>query len=273
MIFKKKKHPSRNQQIAVIREERKHILTEKSGFFQREAYKVMRTNVSFALADKEGCKVIAVTSALQSEGKSITSLNLAISLGQADMRVLIIDGDLRRPKLGRLLNLSAPVGLSNVLLDAGQLDLALITGDSHGIDVLLAGDIPPNPSELLTSAKMQQLLEKLRGEYDYIIIDTSPVDMVVDAVALAPLVDGLLFVVRANQSERGAVVQGIDQLQYVRANVLGFVLNGVDGEGSNKYRRYSRYNRYSYYGKRYGYGYGHRYGYYSYSKSEHRDRS
>lgn len=267
---KKQQTAVQAQRISKIKHDRKHILTPKSGFYLQEAYRALRTNVNFALADIEGSKVVMVTSALQSEGKSLTALNLAIALGQTDQKVLVIDCDMRRPKLARLLNLSAPAGLSNVLMDYSLLDVAVINSEEYGIDFVLAGDIPPNPAELLSSGRMQKLLERMRKQYDYVIIDTPPVDLVVDAVAMSSLCDGVLFVVRANQSERGAVIHGMDQLEYAGANVIGFVFNGVTAEttrgyGKYRYRQYARngrYNKYYRYGMQYGYGaYGYGYGY------------
>lgn len=268
---KKKQAAAQAQRISKVKHDRKHILSKKSGFYLQEAYKALRTNVNFALADTEGSKVVMVTSALQGEGKSITALNLAIALGQTDEKVILIDCDLRRPRMARLLNLNAPSGLSNLLMDFGQLDVAVINSEEHGIDLILAGDIPPNPAELLSSGRMQKLLDLLREQYDYVIIDSPPVDMVVDAVALSSLCDGVLFVVRANQSERGAVIHGMDQLEYAGANVIGFVFNGVTSEtasgyGKYRYRKYARngrYSKYNRYGYRYGYG-GYGYGGYGY---------
>lgn len=272
MIFHKKdnKDAARAQMTNRIKEDRKYILNSKSGFFLREAYKTLRTNVNFALTDAEGCKVIVVTSAMQSEGKSLTALNLAISLGQTDSKVLIIDCDLRRPKLSRLLNITAPSGLSNLLMDSSRMDVTISAHETHGIDLLLSGDIPPNPSELLASVRMQKLLEALRERYDYIIIDSPPVDMVIDAVVLAPQCDGVLFVVKADQSERGAVIHAVEQLEYAKAKLLGFVFNGVSsdngiGYGKYRYRQYGRYGRYGRYGySKYGYG---KYGYSKYGYS------
>ena len=272
-ILKKNKVSEQAQRISRVKHDRKHILTKKSSFYLQEAYRALRTNVNFALADVEGSKVVMVTSALQSEGKSLTTLNMAIALAQMDQKVLLIDCDLRRPRTGRLLNLNAPSGLSNVLMNFSLLDEAIVTSEDHGIDLILAGDIPPNPAELLSSVRMQKLLEQMRKQYDYVILDSPPVDLVVDAVALSTLCDGVLFVVRAGQSERGAVIHGMDQLQYAGANVLGFVFNGVTSEtasGYGKYRyrkyarngRYSKYSRYGYGGYGYGgYGYGYGYGY------------
>lgn len=253
----KKKH-SDEKKRSTIAEDRTHILTSKSGFYLREAYKTLRTNVNFALADTEGCKVILVTSAMQSEGKSLTALNLAISIAQTEAKVLIIDCDLRRPKLHRLLGATSNIGLSNLLMDPKKLNVTINKLENLGVSVLLSGDIPPNPSELLASARMQTLITALRTKYDYIIIDTPPVDMVIDPVVLAPLTDGVLFVIKADQSERGAVIHAMEQMEYAKAKVLGFVFNGMNpesGSGYGKYR-YSKYRRYGYGYNRYGYGYG-----------------
>ena len=237
--------------------ERRNLLTARSNFFVREAYKTLRTNVSFALAEQEGCPVIMVTSALQGEGKSITALNLAISYAMTDCKVLIIDCDLRRPKLARLLNETNAIGLSNLIMNPDLRDKAVCHTQTKGLDAILSGDIPPNPSELLGSSRMERILSQLRTEYDYIILDSPPVNMVTDAVVLAPKSDGVLFLVRANHSERDPVVHAVEQLEYAKVKILGFVLNDVETEktpyGYAKYhgKRYGRhdyYYRYSHYG-------------------------
>lgn len=245
----------RKQDPKHLRDDSGHLLTPKSDFFIREAYKTLRTNVSFSLADQEGSKVLVVTSPMQGEGKSITALNLAISYTMADHKVLLIDCDLRRPQQARLLKMSAKAGLSNLIMKPELLSEAVLHTDIQGLDVILSGDIPPNPSELLGSQRMQKLLEELRKTYDFIILDTPPVNMVTDAVVLAPRSEGVLIVVRANHSERGAVLYAADQLQYVKAKILGFVLNGVNMEDTHYGMKKYRYHKYARYG-RYGYGYG-----------------
>jgi len=243
----------------LLETEQKYILSDQSDFFIREAYKTLRTNVTFSLAGEEGGKVLLVTSAMKSEGKSITSLNLAISYAQMNKRVLLIDCDLRRPKISRLLDLRGSVGLSNVLVSPELKSKVILDTKVPGLQVILAGDVPPNPSELLGSTRMQRLVEELRNSYDYIILDTSPVNMVTDASVLIPYSSGVLLVVRAGQSDRASVRGAVEQLEYSQAKILGFVLNGVDMERRGKYG-YRKYRRYGYgYGRGYGYGYG--YGY------------
>lgn len=244
-----------------ILEERRNLLSPKSDFFVREAYKTLRTNVSFSLTGEEKCPVIVVTSSMQGEGKSITSMNLAISYALTDRKVLVIDCDLRRPKLARLMRISAKAGLSNLILNPKLLEDAIVPTHVEGLDVILSGDVPPNPSELLGSDRMRRILSVLRERYDFIILDSPPVNMVTDAVVLAPMSDGVLFLVRANHSERGAVIHAVEQLEYAKVKILGFVLNGVDmekthyGYGSHRYKKYTRYGQSGYGGYGYGYGY------------------
>jgi len=256
------------RETKLIAEERGNLLSAKSNFFVREAYKTLRTNVSFALADEEKCKVIVVTSSLQGEGKSITAVNLAISYAMTDRKVLLIDCDLRRPKLGRLMKISTDVGLSNLIVNPKLVNEAVQATEVRGLDIIQAGSIPPNPSELLGSPRMQKIISEMRNHYDYIILDTPPINMVTDAVVLAPYSDGVIFLVRANRSERGAIIHAIEQLEYAKAKVLGFVLNDVDivkthyGYGKYRYKKYSRYGHYGYgHGRGYGRGYGYGYGY------------
>lgn len=148
-----KKSGKRSKTAQTILAERRNILSGGSSFYTREAYKTLRTNVNFSLADSDGCRVLLLTSALQSEGKSITALNLAISLAEDGNRVLLIDADLRRPKLGRLTEVSSNNGLSDILIHPELLDGAIYPYRMN-LDVMLAGRIPPNPSELLGSARM-----------------------------------------------------------------------------------------------------------------------
>ena len=282
-MAKSNKGGRRAAEHAMMALERKALLSNRSDFYLREAYKTLRTNVTFSLADTDGCKVIAVSSSAQSEGKSITAVNLALSFVQAGQKVLLIDCDLRKPKIARLLNMSAETGLVNVLMDSDKLKESVGTYGDTKMDVLFCGTIPPNPSELLGSERMKELLTRLREQYDYIILDTPPINVVTDAVVLRYVVDGYLFVVRANQSERGEIMHALDQLEYAQAKVLGFALNGVAlestsyGYSKKRYRRYGygRYKKYGYskygYGKyggysAYGYdkGYGYGYGGYGY---------
>ena len=236
-----------------MREETDRLLDSESDFFLREAYKTMRMNVNFSLADQAQCKVIIATSAQESEGKSITAANLAISFAETDARVLLVDCDLRQPRMGRMLKINAPVGLSDVLVKPELLDEAMISYKGK-LDILLAGSIPPNPSELLGSVRMQEFIRNAREKYDYIVLDTPPVNVVSDSLTLAPQSDGVLLVVRMNQSDRISVRAAIEQMEYAQVKILGVVLNGVKlAAGHHGDRHYGRYGRKYGYGK-YGYG-------------------
>ena len=160
------KRAANHAQIAM---ERKALLSSRSDFYLREAYKTLRTNVTFSLADVDGCRVIAVSSSAQSEGKSIIAANLALSFAQAGKRVILIDCDLRKPKIARLLSMSAEDGLVNALMDASKLEESIVPYEDTKMDVLLCGTIPPNPSELLGSERMKQLLALLRGQLCHLI--------------------------------------------------------------------------------------------------------
>ena len=246
----RKMRRERKNMMENLRSEREHLIDENSDFFILEAYKSLRTNVIFSLAGEAGSKVVLVTSSMQSEGKSTTAVNLAISFALAEKKVLLIDCDMRRPKLARLLGMSAAAGLSNILLEPELLKEGIMPTRQKNMYVLLSGDIPPNPSELLSTNQMHMLLRDLREQFDYIIMDTPPVNVVTDAMVLSPQSDGALFVVRAGHSERNAVMRAVEQLNRANAKLLGFVLNGVEDKRSvyGKYRR----NGYS---KEYGYGY------------------
>ena len=239
--------------------QRRHILGKNSSFYVQEAYKTLRTNIRFFLSG-DGCKKFCITSGLASEGKSITILNLAISFAEAGAKVLLVDADLRRPSMARLLIENASPGLSNVLAGLCKPEDAIRTSPYPNLDVLFSGEIPPNPSELLGNERMTKMLEKLSLKYDYILMDTPPVGVVSDVCVIGQQLDGVLFLVRQNYTEKEAVARGIKQLEISGAKLMGFVLNGADKNRNSRYNRKYKYkSRYGYY--RYGYRYGYGYGY------------
>ena len=242
-LFQKKNEQDPNLSF---RNKRRAILSDNSDFSVKEAYKTLRTNIRFSLPEG-GCKKLCVTSGLPGEGKSITTLNIAISFAEAGQRVLLIDADLRRPTMARLLMEGGDPGLSNILAGMCREEEAIHKDRYPTLDVIFSGVIPPNPSELLSSPRMEKLLQSLSARYDYIFIDTPPVNVVTDACVLSALLDGVLFVVRQNQSERDTVSKGVNQLNIAGAKILGFVLNGsfAKSGGNKKYDRYGYY-RYEY---------------------------
>lgn len=236
--------------------QRRHILNKGSSFYVQEAYKTLRTNISFSLSS-EGCKKFCITSGLAGEGKSITILNLAISFAETGKRVLLIDADLRRPSLAKLLVEKASPGLSNVLAGQCKEDEAIRKGLYSNLDFLFSGEIPPNPSELLGNHRMRRMIDNLSQIYDYILVDSPPVGIVSDVCVMAELLDGVLFLVRQGRTEKEAVQRGLKQLEISNAKVMGFVLNGSDKDGG------------SHYGKKYRYKYRYRYYRYSYGSNSH----
>ena len=217
--------------------QRRQILHNNSNFVVKEAYKSLRTNVRFFIRH-DGCKSLCITSAAAGEGKSITFLNLAISIAEDGQKVLLIDADLRRPALARLLVEKTAPGLSNVLAGLAEPKDAIRKEMYPNLDILFSGDIPPNPSELLGCSRMVELIEEMSKEYDYILIDTPPVNLVSDACLVASLLDGVLLLVRQGSSRRDTVKQAVEKLQLTGANILGFVLNGVSTEKDKSYAYY-----------------------------------
>lgn len=216
-------------------EKRRRILNENSNFVVREAYKSLRTNIQFLL-HKQSCKKICVVSGTAAEGKSITTLNLAISIAESGQRVLLIDADMRLPTLGRLLVEKSTPGLSNILAGLTTPEAAIHKNRYPNLDVIFSGDIPPNPSELLGSQEMGDLMKALSDAYDYILVDTPPVGLVTDACALAQHLDGVILLVRHGHAKKEEVRQSVRKLELAGARVLGYVLNAVPGEqGSYSY--------------------------------------
>ena len=222
----KVQQPARDQIILLLRGNRRLLLNKNSNFAVRESYKTLRTNIRFMLRDHK-CKRISITSSEASEGKSITLVNLAISLAEDEQRVLLIDADMRRPALSRLLVEKASPGLSEVLGQGVAWDEAIRKDVYPNLDVLYAGEIPPNPSELLGGETMQQMIETMSERYDYILVDTPPVGVVSDASVVTNLLDGVLLLVRHNWARKETVRRAVDNLAKAGVKPLGYVLNGV----------------------------------------------
>ena len=216
---------------------RRQILNKNSSFAAQEAYKSLRTSVRFALREN-GCKRIGMTSAMASEGKSITMLNLAISVAMDGQRVLLIDADLRRPSQARMLVEKATPGLSNVLAGMVKPEDAIRPEVYPNMDVLFSGDVPPNPSELLGSDKMRELIEEMSKQYDYILVDTPPAILVSDAAIVANLLDGMLLLVRQGKSKKDELKRAIANLELAGITPMGIVLNGVELKEGKDYSYY-----------------------------------
>ncbi|MFA5028857.1 MAG: CpsD/CapB family tyrosine-protein kinase [Candidatus Methylomirabilota bacterium] len=212
-----------------------------------EAYRTIRTNLQFVGVD-QAKKAILVTSAAPGEGKSTTTANLGVSMAMGGLKVVLVDSDLRRPTLHKHFGLSNTVGLSSILADQAPLTQGLQATQLPSLSVLTSGPIPPNPAEMLASARMRELCEHLRSQSDLVIFDSPPVISVSDAMVLASLADGVVLVVRAGAFPSDVARNAKAQLESVKATFLGVVLNSVDLKRDGYYYRYY----YQYY---YGYGY------------------
>lgn len=199
-----------------------------------ESFRKLRTNLSFLGVDNPP-RVIVVTSSVSGEGKSTTAMNIALALAEGEHNVVIIDGDMRRPVVAKLLNVDGPVGLSTVLSGAVSLQEALQETKFERLSVLTAGTIPPNPSELLGSQVAKKVLAELRAQFDYVIIDSSPLLAVTDGAILAAHADGAIILSRYGHTRREQLAHAVGNLHSVGATVLGAVLTMVPVRGDSGY--------------------------------------
>ena len=231
------------------------VLGEKTPFYVVEAYKTLRTNLMFSLPVDQK-RVILITSAGAGEGKTTSSLNTAITFAATGAKVCLVDCDLRCPNVARLCGEKGSPGLTNVLIKMNTLDEAIRKSKFENLDILYSGEISPNPSELLASDGMKEVLETLAERYEYVFIDTPPVNVVTDASVLVPSSNGVLLVTNQQTTAKSDLTRAINQLSFVKAKILGILLNNVE-MGNEKGGRY-RYNR-----RRYSRYYGRYYRYYS----------
>ena len=214
-----------------------------------EAMKLLRTNLQFCGKDK---KVIMITSTLADEGKSTVSINLCRSLAQLGSRVILLDADMRKSVLADRISKEKNLpGLSHLLSARSGLEDVLMETDMENFHMILAGRVPPNPAELLSGARMHKLIEICREEYDYVIVDCPPINLVVDAAIVAPLCDGIVMVVCSGNVPYRLAQGALDQLQATGCPVLGAVLNMVDQKNEKYYYRKGYYSK-GYYQKYYG---------------------
>lgn len=250
------------QVSAAKRDPRKSArICEHMTYSAREAFKRLRTNVLISLGEKEekSTLTIGITSAQPSEGKSTVAINLAYSLAEQGKSVILLDCDLRRPSIHTNIGIAQSPGMTEVLSGNENLSNVVIRNKSSTsntfFDLIVAGELPENPSEILGSRNFLHLLEVVGNAYDVVILDLPPVNAVIDAAVVAKLTDGLLLVIRENHCPRFVLQDCMEQLQYAKANILGFVMNGsVNGAGKrykygNAYRYNDGYYQYGQYGK------------------------
>lgn len=222
------------------------ILNSNTDFSVVEAYKTIRTNLMFALHN-HGSRSLIITSASPGEGKSTNCCNLGITLAQTSFKVLIIDCDLRKPVIHKLFWRKCIPGLSELLAGMNDYSSDVIQStDYPNLDIICGGTIPPNPAELLSSDAMRNLLFILYQEYDFILLDSPPVNLVADALALSVLTDGVIIVVKQGQTTHPELAHALSSLKFANANVLGIIINEVktgsrSGYLKNKYMKYNDY--------------------------------
>ena len=207
---------------------------DKDNSVVAEAFRKLRTNLQFLSVDNPP-RLIVITSSSPAEGKSTTSINIALALAEAGHTVVIVDGDLRRPRLAKYLDLVGTVGFSTVLSGGASLDEVLQNTKFPRLKVLAAGSIPPNPSELLGSMATKKVLSELRSLFDYVIIDSSPLLAVTDGAILAAEADGALVVARAGKTKRDHLAHAVGSLHDVGATILGAVLTMTPIRGNGSY--------------------------------------
>ena len=223
------------------------IADPNAPFSYVEAYKMLCTNIEFLQATQK-CRDIMITSTLANEGKTNISVNLALTLSGYDKSVCLVECDLRRPTIHRYINSNrSSYGLTNVL--KGQVELSNVLHKVSGtkMSILLAGSIPPNPSELLASPAMEKLVKELEEKFDYVIYDTPPVFLVTDAAALGKYMDGAIFVIKHDSTDKNIVLQAKKNLEAGGVKILGAIYSTYSSKSSGSYSKYSRYNYYDYY--------------------------
>jgi capsular exopolysaccharide synthesis family protein len=220
---------------------KKPLLTDAAHQSPRaESFRQLRTNLQFANVSGRARSVL-VTSSLPGEGKSTTATNLAISLAQAGQTVCLVDADLRRPMISEYLGLDRNAGLTTALVGQADINDVLQTWGSDGLYVLTSGQIPPNPSELLGSVEMKNLIDRLQEAFDTVVIDAPPLLPVTDAAVLSQHLGGVLLIAGAQKVKQHDLQKALDTLELVGANVLGVVLNQLSTKGPDAYS-YSYYS-------------------------------
>lgn len=243
-------------------------IAEKSGnrvaFSVMESYKMIRTNLVFSLATSDK-RIVVFSSSEPSAGKSTLSANLAIVMAQTGARVALVDADMRKPTQHRNFKVVRTMGLSKILGGLATLDECLCKDVKPNVDLIPSGPTPPNPSELLGSARMVKLLEELSAKYDYVFIDSPPLCVVADALVVAPHTSGVVLVARHNQTTYEEFGEALEKVETAGVNLLGCVISDMKVTENaysryGRYGKYGKYNRYNNYGRysRYGYG-GYRY--------------
>lgn len=241
-MFGKKKN-----QVQKLDEQQKKgtslITVTKPNSVIAEQFRTIRTNIQFSMIDKE-LKTIIFTSSGPFEGKSTVAANIASVFADQGKRVLLVDADMRKPTVNKTFHISNATGLSNLITSRSmQVDEVVQNIEEAGLDIITSGPIPPNPSELLNSNRMNEIIRELEAMYDLVLFDMPPVVSVTDAQVMATKTDGVVFVVRRNIAHKEEVTHAKELLDMVHANVLGVVFNGAEKKTDRSYSYYGYTDR------------------------------
>lgn len=226
----------------------KKTLHKNLEFTATEQYKLLRTNLTFTIPEEVKCPIIGVTSSMRGEGKSTTAVNLSYVLASAGKKVLLVDGDLRIPSVAKKMGIASNPGLTDLLMGFENQDLNEFRSDVlSNWYIMPSGELPPNPSELLGSRRMETLLGILKEHFDYIVVDLPPVNLVSDALAISSYITGMIVVIRQDYTEKKELETCFRQLKLSNVNVLGCVMNETkSSKGSySKYKKYYKYYGYT----------------------------
>lgn len=243
MVFKRKSKTSFSSNRT------ESTLHKNLEFTAVEQYKLLRTNLSFTLPAAVKCPIIGVTSSIRGEGKSTTAVNLSYVLAENGKKVLLVDADLRIPSIAKKMEMNNSPGLTDFLMDYENQQLSVFK--SKLLDnwyILPSGNLPPNPSELLGSRRMEQIFGILSEKFDYIVVDLPPVNIVSDALAISNLITGMVVVIREEYTSKRELEACFRQLKLSNVKVLGCVLNGSksDKGGYGRYKKYYKYYKQPY---------------------------
>jgi protein-tyrosine kinase len=210
-----------------------------------EALRTLRTNIQFCNTDKV-IKTICLTSCIPNEGKSLTAINLSMSIASTGKKVIHIDADMRKPRVYKEISLKFNSGLSNYLSGMAELDDVITQTNIDNFQLILCGPKPPNPAELLGTARFSELMESLRNQYDYVIVDTPPLGSMIDAAIIAAVTDGTIMLIEYNTIDYNKALKVKEQLEKANARILGVVLNKIPKKEYRDYYYYDYSHRYHY---------------------------
>ena len=232
-IFRNEKEDKSNQPRKDL------LITRDFDATEIESFKTIRTSLFFTLVNNEKCKRILVTSSVSKEGKSTVCINLALTVAQTNVKVIVIDCDLRKPRLHKFFKAKCIPGLSNYLIGRSTLDEVIKpTTENSNLSVMYSGIIPPNPAELLGSIEFKKLLDDLSQKYDYIFLDCPPLLEVSDALEASKSTDGILLVARHKYTSHKFINQSLKKVEFANCKILGFILNDVPKKKNRYYYRY-----------------------------------